>query len=169
VGGRAGEDHPHREDRARPGRALGRRGRGRRLTPTAARALCVAATLALAACARRAPEPPPPTLQDAPPKIVEQRLQPTTTPELVVGPIRETPGAGGQQTFVTGTIRNRGSRPTRDVVVHVSGRDAAGATVVTVDALPVPQLIPPGGQAEYTVSLPNDPAIRTFHVEAIGR
>ena len=124
------------------------------------------AALAAVACARRAPAPPPPPPE---PKIVEQPLPPTTTPDFVIGPIRQTPSADGRTVFVEGSVRNRGSRPSRDVTVWVEGRDAQGGVVAKAETLPVPQLIPPGGQATWTVSLPDDPAIRDFHVEAIGR
>ena len=71
--------------------------------------------------------------------------------------------------FVEGTVRNTGSRASRDVGVTVEGLDANGARVVAADALPTPQSIPPGTAATFVVRLPNDPAVRTYHVVAIGR
>ena len=41
--------------------------------------------------------------------------------------------------------------------------------IAQVEAEPVPQAIPPGGLARFTVRFRNDPAIRTFHVEAFGQ
>ena len=113
---------------------------------------------------RTAPPPPQP-----PPTIAEQPLPPSTTIELSVTPPRHTNSADGRQIFIEGKVRNRGSRPTREVKVWVSGLDASGNVVVKAETLPTVQLIPPGGSADYLVRLPNDPTIRRFHVEAIGR
>jgi hypothetical protein len=66
-------------------------------------------------------------------------------------------------------VRNIGSRPSRDVTVIVEGLDALGGTVARTEVLPAPQAIPPGTAASFVARLPNDPAIRTFHVEAVGR
>lgn len=117
-----------------------------------------------AGCART-PEPPP-----APPRIIhEAPLRPTTTIELQVGPPTWTDSADGRETWVEGSVRNRGSRPTREITVRVSGLDAAGNVVSRADGAPATQLIVPGGSARYRVRVANDPAIKTFHVEAIGR
>lgn len=118
-----------------------------------------------AACARRPPPAPP----EPPPKLVEQRLPPTVTVELELSPPRETRSADGLEVFVEGAVRNRGSKPTREVRVTVRGLDAQGAVVAEAEALPTPQLIPPGGRATYLVRLPDDPAIRTYKATAIGR
>ena len=56
-----------------------------------------------------------------------------------------------------------------DVQVTVEGLDASGARVVSADTLPTPQAIPPDTSATFVVRLPNDPAVRTYHVVAIGR
>ena len=37
------------------------------------------------------------------------------------------------------------------------------------DLLPTPQAIMPGSTGTFVVRLPNDPAVRTYHVVAIGR
>jgi hypothetical protein len=66
-------------------------------------------------------------------------------------------------------VRNVGSRSSREIKVWVDGLDASGGRVARVEALPTPQEIPPGATASFVVRLPNDPAIRSFHVEAIGR
>lgn len=66
-------------------------------------------------------------------------------------------------------MRNIGSRPSRDVTVIVEGLDALGGAVAQTEVLPTPQAIPPGTAASFVARLPNDPAIRTFHVEAVGR
>jgi len=87
----------------------------------------------------------------------------------VVGPIHETRSDDGQTVFVAGTIENVGSRPSRTIRVWVNALDASGATLARVEALPTPQDVPPGTAAHFVVGLPNDPGVRTYHVEAIGR
>jgi len=66
-------------------------------------------------------------------------------------------------------VHNTGSRASRDLAVWVEGLDAHGAVVARAEALPTPQAVPPGRTATFVVALPNDPAIRSFHVEAVGR
>lgn len=123
--------------------------------------------MVLGACAKQAPERPPPvTITN---EIVEERLPPSTTADFSIGPIRDTRSADGMALFVEGTVRNTGSRPSRDVTLWVSGVDATGNRVVRVKTLPTPQLIPPGSSSNWIVRLPNDPSIRSYHVEAIGR
>ncbi|MFN8544137.1 MAG: FxLYD domain-containing protein [Candidatus Binatia bacterium] len=75
----------------------------------------------------------------------------------------------GHELFVEGTVWNRGSRPSREVKVWVEALDANGSVIARADALPTPQAIPVDGSARFLVRLANDPAIRSFHVEAIGR
>ncbi len=118
-----------------------------------------------AGCTRTAPPPAPP----APPPLSESALPPTRSAEFEIGPIKQTPSEDGRTLFVEGTVRNVGSRASRDVKLWVEGLDAGGGTVTRTEALPTPQQIAPGTSATFVVRLPNDPAIRTFHVEAIGR
>jgi hypothetical protein len=62
-----------------------------------------------------------------------------------------------------------GTRESRNVKVWVTALDAGGGRVAEVEMLPDPQAIPPGGMARFTARFPNNPAIRTFHVEAFGQ
>src|SRR5207245_1140364 len=111
-----------------------------------------------------------------PARLVRQRPGAAQVPR---GPLlgRRLPGradhpghvGGFAAVFVEGTVRNVGSRPSRDVQVTVEGLDASGARVVSADTLPTPQAIPPDTSATFVVRLPNDPAVRTYHVVAIGR
>jgi hypothetical protein len=55
------------------------------------------------------------------------------------------------------------------VKVWVSALDAEGHRRERVEALPTPQGILPGTVARFVVTLPDDPLVRTYHVEAIGR
>ncbi len=65
---------------------------------------------------------------------------------------------------------NTGTRVSRDVKVSVEALDERGIRLADeTEVYPTPQDIPPGGAARFVARLRNDPAIRTFHVEAIGR
>ena len=111
-----------------------------------------------------APPPPPP-----PPPFTESALPPTGSPRFEIGPFDWKRSEDGQELYVEGSVRNTGSLASRDVKVFVDGLAADGARVAESETLPTPQVIPPGGAARFVVRLPNDPAIRSFHVEAIGR
>ena len=51
----------------------------------------------------------------------------------------------------------------------VSALDASGLSRERVEALPTPQDVAPGMAARFVVELADDPLVRTYHVEAIGR
>jgi hypothetical protein len=124
----------------------------------------LAVTAAAAGCARKPPEPPPT-------RIVHDDRQRASAATIAVdvGPAKWTRSADGRETFVEGSVRNRGTTPTREIRVSVLGVDAAGNVVTRAEGQPTPQLVLPGASARYLVRLPNDPTITTFHVEAIGR
>lgn len=71
--------------------------------------------------------------------------------------------------FIEGTVENVGSRPSRTLTVWVNALDAQGLRRERVEALPTPQVVAPGTVARFVVQLPEDPLVRTYHVEAIGR
>src|SRR5438094_6902832 len=71
--------------------------------------------------------------------------------------------------YVESSVLNTGTRVSRDVKVSVEALDAQGIRLAETEVYPTPQDIPPGGAARFVARLRNDPAIRTFHVEAIGR
>ena len=120
----------------------------------------------LAGCAKKAAPPPPPP---PPPAFTEAPLPESGTAEFRVGPIKESRSADGAAIFIEGTVVNTGSRTSHSVHVQVDGLDATGGQVASADALPTPQEIEPGTVGTFLVRLPNDPKIRTYHVEAIGR
>jgi len=66
-------------------------------------------------------------------------------------------------------VLNTGTRSSRDVKVSVEALDEHGIRLAETEVYPTPQDIPPGGAARFVARLPNDPAIRTVHVEAFGR
>jgi hypothetical protein len=117
-------------------------------------------------CARPAPPERP---SPAPPRLTESPLPPSGAAEFAIGPITETRSADGAQVFVEGTVRNVGSRASRHVLVWVNALDQSRTRLARRQVIPTPQEIPPGAEAGFIVRFPNDPAIRTFHVEAIGQ
>jgi hypothetical protein len=164
VAGRPRPDRRHREDRARRGGAeLGGR-RGGRLTRAASSILLTA--FAIGACGRREVPPPPPP---APPAFTEAPLETSGAAAFVVGPIRETRSADGQKVFIEGTVENVGTRTSRSLKVWVNALDADGLRRERVEALPTPQDVAPGTVAHFVVQLADDPLVRTYHVEAVGR
>jgi hypothetical protein len=88
---------------------------------------------------------------------------------FAVGPIHETRGGDGHKVFVEGTVQNVGTRPSRSLKVWVSALDASGLPRERVESLPTPQDVAPGMAARFVVELADDPLVRTYHVEAIGR
>ena len=120
-----------------------------------------------ASCREPAPAPPPP--EPPPPPLTESALPPTGEPHFEVGPIEPRRSADGREWLVESSVRNTGTRTSRDVKVRVEGLDDAGALIAETDLFPTPQDIPPGGATSFVARLPGNPAIHTFHVEAIGR
>jgi hypothetical protein len=55
------------------------------------------------------------------------------------------------------------------VKIWVDGLDDGGLRLARIEVVPAPQEIPPGAAASFVARLPGNPAIKTFHVEAIGR
>ena len=123
--------------------------------------------LVAAAACRQHPVPPPPP--PAAPAFVEAPLEATGAPAFVVGPIRETRSADGGRVFIEGTVENVGSRPSQSLRVWVNALDAAGLRRARVEVLPTPQDVAPGMAARFVVNMDDDPQVRTYHVEAIGR
>jgi hypothetical protein len=123
--------------------------------------------LLAAGCPPRTPPPVPPPPQ--PPQLSETPLPPSGAPSFEIGPIDSKRSEDGRELYVEGTVRNTGTRASRDLKVRVDGLDERGTQLARAEAFPTPQQVPPGSSARFVVRLPNDPAIRTFHVEAIGR
>ena len=115
------------------------------------------------------PRPTPPLPAPASPPLSEESIAPSTSAEFEIGPIKQSVGEHDTLLFVEGTVRNVGTRSSRDVKVWVEGLDDASNVVARGATLPDPQEILPGTVGRYLVKLPNDPKIKTFHVEAIGR
>jgi hypothetical protein len=126
------------------------------------------ASLALATGCPGKPKPPPGP-EPAAPTIAESPLSPSGAPHFEIGDIDWKKSEDDRELFVEGTIKNTGTRPSRDVKVWVDGVDEGGIRLARAEVFPTPQEIPPGGVGRFLVRIPNNPAIRTFHVEAIGR
>ena len=126
------------------------------------------ALLLAAACERPAPPPAPPA-PPPPPPLSETPLPPSGAANFEIGQLDWKRSDDGRELYVEGTVKNTGTRVSRDVKVWVDGLDEGGTRVARAEVLPNPQAIPPGGAARFVVRMPNDTAIRSFRVEAIGR
>ena len=122
--------------------------------------------LVLAGCPKEPPPPPP--APPPPPPLTESTLPATGAPAFEIDfDIQH--GADPKEIVVAGTVRNTGSRATRELKVWVEAVDDAGARVVTRETRPEEQEVQPGGAARFRVVLPHDPAIKTVRVEAFGK
>ena len=124
--------------------------------------------LLLATACPKKPTPPPPP-EPAQPPIAETPLPPSGAPHFEIGPITPRRTDDGAEWLVESSVRNVGTSTSRDVRVWVDGLDDNGVRLARTELSPTQQEIPPGGAATFVARLPGDPAIRTFHVEAIGR
>ncbi len=68
--------------------------------------------------------------------------------------------------LVEGKLKNSGEGTTKQLKVAVNALNASGQLVTTDAALPMPQVIPPGGAASFVVRFPGNLDIRSFHVTA---
>ncbi len=122
----------------------------------------------LGACAREVPVrielPPPPT-----PGMREEEVRPLELPEVEIADLQETPSADQKQVTLSGTLRNQGAGPTRQLSVRVEARNASDSVVLSADASPSTEAIPPRGTATFTVTLENRPDVVRYHVKAITR
>jgi hypothetical protein len=126
----------------------------------------VAAGALLLGCPKQPPPPPPEP--PPPPPLTESTLPPTGEPAFEID-FEFQRDADPKQLVVLGSVRNTGSRASRELKVFVEAIDAAGARVVTRDTYPDAQVVAPGSATRFRVLLPNDPAIRTVRVQAFGR
>jgi hypothetical protein len=125
--------------------------------------------LLLAGCPRHPEAPKTPEPEPAQPPIAETPLPPSGTPQFEIGPLAERRSDDGAALYLESSVRNTGTRASRDVKVSVEALDDRGIRLAETEVWPDPQEIPPGGAARFVARLPNNPAIRTFHVEAFGR
>lgn len=97
---------------------------------------------------------------------MEESLPSPEKPYVIIVDTKQSESEDQQSVFVEGTLRNQGTGPTKRLQVTVEALDARGHVVTTASALPVPQVILPGESARFVVRMPNNPAVRSFHIEA---
>ena len=114
--------------------------------------------------ARIPPPPPPPT-----PVFSEEEIKPPETLDVAIIEFAEKPNPDRTAVVVSGTLVNRGTRPTRDVHVHVEALDKNGAVVASTDPVPSTQLIAPGATATFSATFEKRPEIDRYHAEALSR
>lgn len=134
-------------------------------------ALLGLALAAVAGCAEpRRPPPLPPPLPTPTAPVYEEIISPPRQLRLEIIDVREQVSAGGDEVTITGTIMNRGDRPTSRLSVQVNALDEAGQPVLSLSAVPsTDRIAPHGGTATFRATLPNRPDVVRYHVEAIGR
>ncbi len=140
-----------------------------------ARRLALPFVLALASgCIREPVRPlPPPTpvaVLPTPGIYYEENLQPAPAVRLEIIDLSDAQDPASKRITVTGTLINRGDRPTTQVSVRVSALDEHGDTVISVAAVPSTDRIGAnGGTARFTAEFSGNAAIRSYDVEAVAR
>ena len=122
----------------------------------------------LTSCAAPAPRPLPPPPPAARP-LSEEELKPLERVSLAITGHDEIPSPDGKTVTVTGTVANRGTKPTPQVVVHVEALNSDGVIVLSGDSEVTSEVIPPGGTASFSVKLENRADVDRYHVEALAR
>ena len=125
----------------------------------------------LASCIREPEPPPPPPPATAKAEIYyEEDLQPPPTIRLEIIGLQDTQDDKTKQVTVVGTLINRGDKPTSEVMIKVTALDGHGDSVASIAGVPSTDRIPAnGGTARFTAQLQANPAIRSYHVEAVAR
>jgi hypothetical protein len=132
------------------------------------RGLWLLALLIGAACARESPRPQVPL--PAPTRALEEeQLAPAERPHLEIVDLEEEPSADERQVTLRGVLRNDGTGPTRQIVVHVDALDGAGVVLSSVDAVPSTQELPAGDTATFTATMEAKPEVARYHVRAVSR
>jgi len=134
--------------------------------------LLLIALLAFAACVREPERPPPAPLpaKAAAATIESENLQPEPTIQLEIIDLQNAVDSHAKRIFLSGTLVNHGTRPTSQVTVRIDALDENGDAVVTTAAMPSTDHIPAdGGMAKFTAEIDTNPAIRSYHVEAVAR
>jgi hypothetical protein len=75
----------------------------------------------------------------------------------------------GSTVRLTGVLRNGGGRATTSLRVTIRALDASSNTVTTFEAQPSDTRVEPNGTVTFSAVTGNDPNVRQYHVEAIGR
>ncbi len=130
------------------------------------RILALLALVALGACEARKPEAA--TFAEPPrPPIVEEDLKPVERAEVGILDLNEELGASKKTVVVSGTLVNRGSRPTRRIIVRVQALDGGGKVLAETQAFATPEAIAPGNTGRFTVEMANQSDTQDYHVEVL--
>lgn len=121
----------------------------------------------LTSCVPPAPLPPPPPLPT--PALSEEELRPVERINIAITDHDEITSSDGKTVTVTGTLVNRGTRPTHQVYVHVEALNRDGGVILSADSDLTSEVILPGGTARFSVLLENRSDIDRYHVEALAR
>lgn len=133
-------------------------------------AFLAGAFVLLPACRKPAPVPLPPAWTPAAGIYYEEELRAVQQVRVAITDLKETVSADERQVIITGTLVNRGSRPTSGVSVKVSGLDLTNRPVISVYGAPATsQIAADGGITTFTATLDNRPDVIRYHVEAIAK
>lgn len=102
--------------------------------------------------------------------VVQQPIPEPRMTDISIYDLREQAGAAPGQVNVVGTIVNHGDRPVSQLRIRVDSLDRTGRLVGSVDTPPLAQTIDAnGGTATFQATVPDDPAVTTYHAVAIAR
>jgi hypothetical protein len=117
-----------------------------------------------------AAEPPPPAARTSAGIYSEEELLPPPAElRLEIVSLDEQVSADKSTVALSGVLRNGGGRATKSLRVTIHGLDASSNVVSTVEAQPSSTRVEPNGTVTFSAVTGNDPNVRQYHVEAIGR
>ncbi len=70
---------------------------------------------------------------------------------------------------MSGTLINRGHASTLELRVKITACDKDDNVIDVVEAVPNNDLVPPGGTAKFSATLPNHPEVVRYQVQAYAR
>ena len=123
--------------------------------------------LLVSACRQEVPIPIPPLPPT--PALREEDVQALEQPQLEIVDLHELPTADKKRVTLTGTLRNHGTGPTRHLVVRVEARDQDDAVLLSAEATPSTEIVPPGGAVTFSVTVDNRSDVVRYHVETLAR
>jgi hypothetical protein len=117
-----------------------------------------------------APSPAPPAAKTTAGIYYEEELLPPP-PELRLEIVSLDEQLNADRSMVTlnGVLRNGGGRATKQLQVTIHGLDASSNVLSTFDARPSSTRVEPNGTVTFSAVTANDPNVRQYHVEAVGR
>jgi hypothetical protein len=131
---------------------------------------CGGLAVLTAACKAPVPLPLPPAPTPVSGIYYEEELRAAQQVRVEIGNLQETVSADKRQVTVSGSLVNRGTRPTSAVSIRVSGLDLTNRRVISVYGEPSSNTIAAGGgTATFTATLDNRPEVVRYHVEAIAK